>query len=391
MTVTTAPAEQSDLELIRTTVRGLADRFGWDYWRQRDARHEYPWEFVKAFAEGGWLGAMIPEEYGGLGLGITESAVMMGEIAASGGGMSGGSAIHFYVFPPAPVVRYGSEEMKRKWLPKLAAGEILMAFGVTEPSAGVDTSRITTRAEKIDGGYLVNGQKVWITNAQNAHKILLLARTSPRRDDKPLHGMTLFFTDLNRDRITVKEIEKLGRAPIDSNELFIDNLEVADDEVVGEVDKGFYYLIDGLNPERIVVATEGVGMGRAALGIATRYAKDRVVFDRPIGKNQAIAHPLADSWIRLEAAELVAMKAAELFDSGQPCGELAAAAKFLAAEAGFDACDRALSTLGGYGYAKEYHVERLWREVRLLRNAPFSQEMVLNFISNQVLKLPRAY
>jgi acyl-CoA dehydrogenase len=383
--------DPTDLELIRDTVRELARKFDWGYWRQKDKDHEYPWEFVKAFAAGGWLGAMIPEEYGGLGLGLTEAGVMMGEIAGSGAGMSGGSAIHFYLFPPAPIVRHGSEKMKQEWLPKLAKGEILMAFGVTEPTAGVDTSRIKTRAEKVDGGWVVNGQKVWITNAQNAHKILLLARTSPRRDDKPLHGMSLFFTDLDRSRITVREIEKLGRAAIDSNELFIDNLEVSDDELVGEVDKGFYYLIDGLNPERIVVGLEGVGLGRSALGLATDYAKSRVVFDRPIGKNQAVAHPLADSWMRLEAAELMAMKGAELYDKHLPCGEIAAAAKFLGAEAGFEACDRAMSTLGGYAYAKEYHVERLWREVRLLRNAPFSQEMVLNYISNQVLKLPRAY
>ncbi|TCK25744.1 acyl-CoA dehydrogenase family protein [Pseudonocardia endophytica] len=391
MTTTATTTEPSDLVLIRETVRGLARKFDWDYWRRCDAEHAYPWEFVNAFAEGGWLGGMIPEEYGGLGLGITEAAVMMGEIAASGAGMSGGSAIHFYVFPPAPIVRHGSEAMKREWLPKIAAGEVLTAFGVTEPTAGVDTSRIRTKAEKIDGGYVVNGQKVWITNAQNAHKILLLARTSPRDEAKPLHGMTLFFTDLNRDRITVTEIEKLGRAAIDSNELFIDNLEVSDDEVVGEVDKGFYYLIDGLNPERIVVGMEGIGLGRSGLDLATQYAKDRVVFDRPIGKNQAVAHPLADSWIRLEAAEAIAMKAAAQFDAGENCGELSAAAKFLGAESGFEACDRAMSTMGGYAYAKEYHVERLWREVRLLRNAPFSQEMVLNYISNQVLKLPRAY
>ncbi|MDA3644202.1 acyl-CoA/acyl-ACP dehydrogenase [Saccharopolyspora indica] len=384
-------SEESNVEVVRKATRELARKFDYEYWLDKDRKHEYPWEFVKAFADGGWLGAMIPEEYGGIGLGLAESAVMMSEIAASGAGMSGGSAIHFYVFPPAPILKHGSEEMKRQWLPKLAKGEILMAFGVTEPTAGVDTSRITTRAEKIDGGWLVNGQKVWITNAQNAHKILLLARTSPRREDKPLHGMTLFFTDLNRERITVREIEKLGRASIDSNELFIDNLEVADHEVVGEVDKGFYYLIDGLNPERAVVGMEGIGLGRAALELATKYANDRVVFDRPIGKNQAVAHPLADSWIRLEAAELMAMKAAELFDANQPCGPESAAAKFLGAEAGFEACDRALSTHGGYAYAKEYHVERLWREVRLLRNAPFSQEMVLNYVSSKVLGLPRAY
>jgi acyl-CoA dehydrogenase len=393
MTVTTdqARTDPSDLQLIRETVRGLARKFDWDYWRRCDAQHAYPWEFVNAFAEGGWLGGMIPEEYGGLGLGLTEAAVMMHEIAASGAGMSGGSAIHFYVFPPAPIVRYGSEAMKREWLPKIAAGEVLTAFGITEPTAGVDTSRIRTKAEKIDGGYVVNGQKVWITNAQNAKKILLLARTSPREEAKPLDGMTLFFTDMDRDRITVTEIEKLGRAAIDSNELFIDNLEVSDDEVVGQVGQGFRYLIDGLNPERIVVGMEGVGLGRSALELATQYAKDRVVFDRPIGRNQAVAHPLADSWIRLEAAEAIAMKAAAQFDGNEKCGELSAAAKFLGAEAGFDACDRAMSTFGGYAYAKEYHVERLWREVRLLRNAPFSQEMVLNYVSSQVLKLPRAY
>ncbi|MET7511674.1 acyl-CoA dehydrogenase family protein [Streptomyces albidoflavus] len=385
-----APTESGDLELIRKTVRELARRYDLEYWREKDKKGEYPWEFVRAFADGGWLGAMIPEEYGGLGLGLTESAVMMQEIAQSGG-MSGGSAIHFYVFPPAPILRYGSEAMKREFLPKLAKGEILMAFGVTEPTAGVDTSRIRTKAEKTADGWLVNGQKVWITNAQNAHKILLLARTSPRDENKPLDGMTLFFTDLDRDRITVREIEKLGRAAIDSNELFIDNLEVRDDEVVGEVGQGFRHLIDGLNPERIVVGMEGIGLGRAALDLATTYANERVVFNRPIGRNQAVAHPLADSWIRLEAAELVCMNAAALFDAERACGKEAAAAKFLGAEAGFQACDRAMQTHGGFAYAKEYHVERLWREARLLPNAPFSQEMVLNYVSTKVLGLPRAY
>ena len=387
MTVT----EERGLDLVRKSARELARRFDYEYWRETDKKAEYPWEFVKAFADAGWLGVMIPEEYGGLGLGLMEAAVMIQEVASSGAGMSGGSAIHFYVFPPAPILRYGSEEMKRKWLPKIAKGEVLMAFGVTEPEAGVDTSRIRTKAEKVDGGYVVNGQKVWITNAQNAHKILLLARTSPREESKPLDGMTLFFTDLDREKITVREIEKLGRSAIDSNELFIDNLEVRDDEVVGEVGKGFTYLIDGLNPERVVVALEGIGLGRAALEMASKYANERVVFGRPIGKNQAGAHPLADSWIRLEAAERMAMHAAELFEDHQNCGKEAAAAKYLGAEAGFEACDRAMSTFGGYAYSKEYHIERLWREVRLLRNAPFSQEMVLNYISAQALGLPRSY
>jgi acyl-CoA dehydrogenase len=383
--------EESNVEIVRTATRELARKFDYDYWREKDKNHEYPWEFVKAFADGGWLGALIPEEYGGLGLGLQECGVMLQEIAASGAGMSGGSAIHFYVFPPAPIIRYGSDEMKKEFLPKLASGEILMAFAVTEPDAGVDTSRIKTKAEKVEGGYVINGKKVWITNAQNAHKVLIVARTSPRDEQKPLSGITLFFTDLDRTKITVREIDKLGRAAIDSNELFIDNLFVRDDEVIGEVGQGFKYLIDGLNPERIVVGLEGVGLGQAALELATQYAKDRVVFDRPIGKNQAVAHPLADSWIRLEAAQQVAMNAAKLFDEYQECGKESAAAKFLGAEAGFEACDRAMSTHGGYAYAKEYHVERLWREVRLLRNAPFSQEMVLNYISSQALKLPRSY
>ena len=391
MTTTADTTNTPDLELIRATTRELARKFDYEYWLDCDKNHKYPWDFVNAFAEGGWLGAMIPEEYGGIGLGLQEAAVMMGEISASGGGMSGGSAIHFYVFPPAPIVRYGSEEMKRKYLPKLAAGELLSAFGITEPTAGVDTSRIKTKATKVDGGWLVNGQKVFITNAQNAKRIVLLARTSPRDEAKPLAGMTLFYAEMDPEHVTVREIDKLGRAAIDTNELFIDNLFVADEDVVGEVGKGFYYIIDGLNPERIVVAMEGVGLGRAALEIGTEYAKNRVVFDRPIGKNQAVAHPLADSWIRLQAAEQVAMHAAKLFDEHKDCGHEAAAAKYLGAEAGFEACDRAFSTLGGYAYAKEYHIERLWREVRLLRNAPFSQEMVRNYISQQVLGLPRSY
>jgi alkylation response protein AidB-like acyl-CoA dehydrogenase len=385
------PVDQSDRELVRKSSRELARRFDLDYWRQKDKKKEYPWEFVGAFAEAGWLGAMVPEEYGGLGLGLTEAAVMLSEVAYSGAGMSGASAVHFYIFPPGPVLRHGSEEMKRTYHPKLAKGELLMAFGVTEPDAGVDTSRITTRATKTDNGWLVNGQKVWTTNAQNANRILLLVRTSPRSEEKPLDGMTLFFTDFDRSRITVREIEKLGRAAVDSNEIFIDNLEVPDEDVVGEVGQGFRYLLDGLNPERIVVAMEQVGLGRAALDLATRYANDRVVFDRPIGKNQAVAHPLADSWIRLYAAELMAMKAAALFDAKQPCGPEANAAKFLGSEAGFEACDRAMQTHGGFSYAKEYHVERFWRESRLLKVAPISQEMVLNYVSTKVLGLPKSY
>lgn len=386
-----ATAETTDLDLIRTSARELCQRFDLEYWREKDKKAEYPWEFVNAFAEGGWLGAMIPEEYGGLGLGVTEASIILHEVAASGAGASGASAIHFYVFPPGPVIRHGSEEMKREYLPKVASGELLMAFGITEPGTGVDLSVTRTKATKVTGGWVINGQKVWITNAQNAQRILLLARTSPRIDDKPFHGLTLFFTDLDRERIDVQEIEKCGRAAVDSNELFIDNLEVSDSDVVGEVDRGFYYLLDGLNPERIVVCLEQVGLGRAALRIATDYANERVVFDRPIGKNQAVAHPLADSWIRLHSAERVGLEAAALYDAQLPCGPEANAAKYLGSEAGFEACDRAMQTLGGYSYAKEYHVERLWRESRLLKIAPISQEMILNYISTKVLGLPRSY
>ena len=382
--------DETDLNMIRDSSRGLAAKFGLDYWREHDTQEKYPWDFVKAFAEAGWLGSMIPEAYGGMGLGLRAASIMLEEVAYQGGA-NGASAIHFYIFPPGPIIRHGSEEMKKKYLPAIASGKSMMCFALTEPTAGVDTSRITTRAEKVSGGYVINGQKVWITNAQNSDRILLLARTSPRTNDKPYSGMTLFFTDLNRDAIKMKAIEKLARNAVDTNELFIEDLKVRDDEVVGDVGKGFYYLLDGLNPERIVVAYEQIGLGRRALELATNYANQRVVFDRLIGKNQAIAHPLADSWIRLHAARLVAEEAAKLFDAHQPCGAEANAAKYLATEAAFEVCDRAMQTHGGFCYAREYHIERLWRESRLLKIAPVSQEMVLNFVSEKVLGLPKSY
>ena len=382
--------DNTDLNLIRESAHALASKFDLDYWREHDTEVKYPKAFIDAFAEAGWLGAMIPEEYGGAGLGLAAAGIMLQEVSYFGGA-NGASAIHFYIFPPGPVIRHGSEEMKKKYLPAIASGESLMCFGVTEPDAGVDTSRISTVAEKRPGGWVINGKKIWITNAQNADRILLLARTSSRPDSRPMDGMTLFFTDLDRERVTVRAIEKLARNAVDSNELFIDNLEVRDDEVVGEVGRGFYYLLDGLNPERIVVGLEQIGLGRRALELATEYAGSRIVFDRPIGMNQAIAHPLADSWIRLHAAELVNMDAARLYDANEPCGPQANAAKFLGSEASFEACDRAMQTFGGYCYAKEYHVERLWREARLLKIAPVSQEMVLNYISQKVLGLPRSY
>ena len=378
-------------ELIKKEVGALARTFSPDYWLEKDRKHEYPWEFVKAFAAGGWLGMIIPEEYGGSGLGVTEAALMLGEICAAGAGTSGASPIHFYMFPPMPIIKHGSEALKRRYLPKIPTGEIVMSFGVTEPNAGTDTSRLQTFAERKGDTFIVNGRKVWNTNARQATHMLLLARTAPRDDAKPYRGLTLFFTPFDRSKITVREIEKLGRAAVDSNEIFIDGLEIPVEDVVGEVGSGFYHLLDSLNPERVLTAIEAVGIGRAALERATQYAKERVVFDRPIGQNQAIAHPLAMAWAKLETAELMCLKAAWLFDHGKPCGAESNTAKLMAAEAGFEACDVAVQTHGGYGYAKEFYVERLWREVRLYKIAPVSQQMVLNYLSEHVLQLPKSY
>jgi alkylation response protein AidB-like acyl-CoA dehydrogenase len=378
-------------ELIKKEVASLARTFSPDYWLEKDRRHEYPWEFVKAFTAGGWLGMIIPEEYGGSGLGVTEAALMLGEICAAGAGTSGASPIHFYMFPPMPLVKHGSEELKGRYLPRIPTGEIVMSFGVTEPNAGTDTSRIQTFAERRGDRFIVNGRKVWNTNARQATHTLLLARTAPRDPAKPFRGLTLFFTPFDRSKITVREIEKLGRAAVDSNEIFIDGLEIPAEDVVGEVGQGFYHLLDSLNPERVLTAIEAVGIGRAALERATQYAKERVVFDRPIGQNQAIAHPLAMAWAKLETAELMCLKAAWLFDHGKACGAEANTAKLMSAEAGFEACDVAVQTHGGYGYAKEFHVERLWREIRLYKIAPVSQQMVLNYLSEHVLRLPKSY
>lgn len=377
---------------IRAQARALAARFDDEYWRHCDEGHVFPWEFYRAFAEGGWLGIAMPEEYGGAGLGITEAALVLQEIAASGACMSGASAVHLTIFGLNPVVKHGSAELKQRYLPAAVQGELHVAFGVTEPNAGTDTPRITTRAVRDGDTYRISGHKVWMTKAQEAQKVLLLARTTPygevkRRTD----GMTLFLADLDPKYVTIREIPKLGRHAVDSNEVFIDDLPVPAGDVVGEVGKGFYHLLDGLNPERILVAAEGVGIGRAALRRAVKYANERVVFERPIGANQGIQFPLADAFAHLEAADMMARKAAWLYDLGRPCGAEANVAKYLAAEAGFLAADRAVQTLGGFGYAKEYYVERYWREVRLLRIAPISQEMVLSFISQHTLGLPKSF
>jgi acyl-CoA dehydrogenase len=378
---------------IRRQVGALARGFDWGYWREKDRKAEYPTEFVQAFADAGWLGLAIPEAYGGAGLGVTEAVLMLEAICASGAGLSGASPVHFAVFPPMPIIRHGSEDLRQRILPEIARGRLSLAFGVTEPNAGSDTSRIETMARRDGRGWTVSGRKVWTSNARRSGKMLLLARTTPAgaTGARKLDGLTLFVADLDPRAVEIREIEKLGRAAVDSNELIIDGLRIADEDVVGEVGGGFYHLLDSLNPERILVAGEAVGIGRVALERAAAYARERVVFGRPIGQNQAVAHPLALAWARLEGAWQQTLRAAWLFDQGQPCGAEANAAKVLAADAGFEAADAALQTFGGFGYAKEFDVERLWREVRLYKIAPVSQQMALNYLAEKVLGLPKSY
>lgn len=377
---------------IRDAVEKLCADFDAEYWLERDTDGSFPSEFVDAIAEGGWLGIAMPEEYGGSGLGITEAALMMQAVAQSGAGFTGASAIHLNVFGLNPVVVFGTEEQKQRMLPELIRGEKKACFGVTEPNAGLDTLSLDVRAERTGDGYLISGQKHWTSMAQRAEKVLLLVRTTPKDQvKKKTDGLSLFFTDLNRDYAEVREIPKMGRKAIDSNAVFYDNMPVPYDDLIGEEGKGFHYILHGLNPERILLAAEAVGLGRCALQRAATYAQDRVVFGRPIGQNQGIAHPLARSWIDLEAAELLAYNAAMLYDAGRECGAQANAAKYLAAEAGFNACETAVLTHGGMGYAREYHVERYLREMMIPRIAPVSREMIFNYIAERELGLPRSY
>jgi len=382
-----------DQDTIRRAVADLAGSFDEEYWLKKDSEHEFPWEFYKAFADAGWLGVCVPEEYGGSGLGILEASLILEEVSASGAGMNGASSMHMSIFGMHPVIVHGSEELKQATLPRVVNGELHVCFGVTEPDAGLDTTRIKTFAKRQPaGGYVINGRKVWISKALESEKILLLTRTIKLEDcAKKTDGMTLFLTDLDRDRVDIRPIPKMGREAVDSNELFIDNLEVPESHRVGEEGKGFKYLLDGLNPERVLIAAEALGLGRAAIRRAVAYGKERVVFGRPIGMNQGLQFPLADAQIKLDAAELAVRKAAWLYDQGRPCGREANAAKYLCAEAGFEAADRAVQMHGGMGYAREYHVERYFREARLLRIAPISQEMVLNYVGEHVLGLPRSY
>ncbi|MGV9675955.1 acyl-CoA dehydrogenase family protein [Nocardia sp. NPDC003482] len=381
-----------DQELIRKSVAELCRRFDDRYWMAKDQAHEFPTEFYRAVASGGWLGITIPEEYGGHGLGITEATLLAEEVSRSGGGMNAATAIHLSIFGMNPVVVHGSEELKRRTLPRVATGDLHVCFGVTEPGAGLDTTRITTFARRDGDHYVINGRKVWISKALESEKILLLTRTTPYDEvAKKTDGMTLFLTDIDRAHIDIRPITKMGRNAVSSNEVFIDDLRVPVEDRVGEEGHGFRYLLDGLNPERMLIAAEALGLGRVSLDRAVRYATDRVVFDRPIGTNQGLQFPLADSLAHLDAAELVLRKATWLYDHGKPCGREANTAKYLCAEAGFTAADRALQTHGGMGYAEEYHVSRYFREARVMRIAPISQEMILNYLGSHVLGLPRSY
>jgi acyl-CoA dehydrogenase len=381
-----------DQQTIRDTILKVAADFDDDYWLEKDTNGGFPEDFYNAFAEAGWLGIAMPEEYGGAGLGITEASLMMQAVAESGAGMSGASALHMNIFGLKPVEIFGNEEQRERFLPPLIQGKEKACFAVTEPDVGLDTTKLKTKATPDGNGYVVNGSKIWISTAQVANKVLLLTRTTDIEDvKKPTEGLTLFYTDLDRDRIEVREIDKMGRKAVDSNMLFIDGLKVPVEDRIGEEGMGFRYILEGMNPERILIAAEAIGIGRVALARATQYAKDRVVFGRPIGKNQGIQHPLAKCWAELEAANLMTMKAASLFDAGHPCGAEANAAKYLAAEAGFEACQTAVMTHGGFGYAKEYQVERYLREVLVTRIAPISPQLVLSYLAERVLGLPKSY
>lgn len=379
-------------QAIREGVRAVAARFDASYWLARDEDGAFPREYHRAMADAGWLGITMPEEFGGAGLGVTEAAIMMHEVASHGGGMAATSSVHINLFGPHPLVVHGTQAQKAEWIPRLINGSDQVCFGFTEPDAGLNTTRIKTFAEKVPGGYRVRGQKVWTSTGQVANKIMLLTRTTRYEDcKKPTDGITIFYTDFDRSKIDVQRIAKMGRKAVDSNAIFFDDLFIPDEHRIGEEGKGFSYILDSLNPERVLIAVEAIGIGQDALRRATQYAKERVVFDRPIGQNQGIQHPLAERWMYLESAWLMAMKAAELYDSGKPCGAEANTAKFLGARAGYDACERAIFTMGGFGYAKEYHVERLFREVAVTRIAPITEQLIMSFIAEKVLGLPKSY
>ena len=377
---------------LRDAISNVCEKYDLTYWRDCDASERYPEEFYREMVNGGWVGLTLPSEYGGAGLGITEAALVMQAIVESGAGFTGASTIHSYVFAPNAIVKHGTDEQKKRMLTPLIKGEERACFAITEPNSGLDTGRLRTRAVRKGDHYVMTGEKVWPTAASMAQRMLVIARTTPIEDCKrPIDGLSLFYTAMDPEYVRTTKIPKLGRNAVESCQVFIDGLKVPEEDRIGEEGKGFQYLLDGLNPERILVAAEAVGLGRVSLKRATQYAKDRVIFDRPIGKNQGIQHPLAECWMYLEAADLMMLKAAALYDAGQPCGAEANSAKFLGAEAGYRACERAILTHGGYGYAKEFDVERYFREVMIPRLAPVSRELVMCYIAERVLGLPKSY
>ncbi len=382
----------ADQQNIRDAILKHCSRFPDEYWLERDREAVFPHEFYNSMVEGGWLGIAMPTEFGGSGLGITEAAVMMQAIAESGAAMSGASSVHMPVFSLQPIALFGSQQQKERILPPVMRGEDKVCFAVTEPDAGLNTTELKTRAERRDGGYLVNGEKIWISTAQVANKMMLLARTTPLADAKrKTDGLSLFLTDLDRTKIDVRLIHKMGRHAVDSNMLFIQDLWIPEEDRIGPEGEGFKIILHGMNPERILIGAEAIGIGRVAIARAARYARERIVFNRPIGMNQGIAHPLAKCWAQLEAANLMVMKAATLLDQGLDCGVEANAGKYLAGEFAFEACHTAMLTLGGMGYAQEYHVERYLREILIPRTAPISPHMILNFLAEKVLELPKSY
>jgi len=381
-----------DQQNIRDAVLKHCSQFSDEYWLEHDRSGEFPFDFHKSMAEAGWLGIAMPEAVGGAGLGITEAAIMMQAVAESGGGMTAASAIHGPVFGLEPVILFGTEEQQARMIPPIISGEEKMCFAVTEPNTGLDTTSLKTRADKVDGGYRVNGEKIWITNAHVADRMLLIARTTPLDQvKKKTEGLTLFYTKIDRTKIEHHLIPKMGRHAVGSNMLFISDFFIPDEDRIGEEGQGFRILLKGLNPERVLLGAEATGLGRVAIQKASRYARERVVFGRPIGQNQGIQHPLAKAWMQLEAASLMVMKAATLFDNGEDCGVEANSAKYLAAEAGYEACQTAVMSMGGMGYAQEYHVERYLREVLIPRIAPVSPHQIMNFIAERVLELPKSY
>lgn len=385
-------AFNEDQQSIREAVLKLCGQFGDDYWLEHDRSGEWPVEFHRAFAEAGWLGIAMPESVGGAGLGITEAAIMMQAVAESGAGLSGASAIHGPVFGLEPVILFGTEEQQQRMIPPILSGEERMCFAVTEPNTGLDTTSLKTRAERVPGGYRVNGEKIWITNAHVADRMLLIARTTPLDEvKKKTEGLTLFYCKLDREAIEHRLIPKMGRHAVGSNMLFITDLFIPEEDRIGAEGQGFKILLQGLNPERVLLGAEATGLGRVAIQRASQYARERIVFGRPIGQNQGIQHPLAKAWMQVEAASLMVYKAAALFDAGQECGVEANSAKYLAAEAGYEACQTAMMSMGGMGYAQEYHVERYLREVLIPRIAPVSPHQIMNFIAERVLELPKSY